>query len=125
MQAAIWIGTVLCVWLAFVAPPSPVDTSADRIVAQLIALALIGAVAGFELYLRLYVLEIAREGNELRVTTLATMHHRRVRIEADTAELGQTHHERAPPFLAPGYDNSWQGLRAKGHWFPFIVDTTP
>jgi hypothetical protein len=123
-QGAVWMGAGLCLWLAFFAPPNPADQSTDRIVASVAAILMVCAVLAFELYLRLYVLRIEREGGVLHVTTLATLHHRRVLLESGSTSLGETRRERAGAFLAPGYGNSWRGLKAKGHLLPFIVDTT-
>jgi len=123
-QAAIWLGGGLCLWLTFFAPPNPADRPIDHLVASVAAILMVFAAVAFEFYLRLYVLRIEREGEVLLVTTLATVHHRRVRLDPGGTSLGETRRERAPAFLAPGYDNSWRGLKAKGHLFPFIVDTT-
>jgi len=123
-QAAIWLGAGLCLWLTFLAPPNSTDQPIDQIVTSVAAFLMVCAVLALEVYLRLYVLRIERDGGVLLVTTLATLHHRRVRLEGISTSLGETRRERAPAFLAPGYDNSWRGLKAKGHLLPFIVDTT-
>ena len=123
-QAAIWLGAGLCLWLVIFTAPNPTDGPADRIVAAVAAVFMLCAVLAFEVYLRLYVLRIEHEENVLLVTTLATIHHRCVRLDASTTSLGETRRERAPAFAAPGYDNSWRGLQAKGQIFPFIVDST-
>lgn len=123
-QAAIWLGAGLCLWLVFYTAPNPADGPADRYVAAVAAILVVCAALAFEVYLRLYVLRIEREANVLLVTTLATFHHRCVRLDASTTSLGETRRARAPAFAAPGYDNSWRGLQAKGQIFPFIVDTT-
>lgn len=123
-QAAIWLGAGLCAWLAFIVPPNPTDGPADQLVVLIGAILMIAATLAFEVFLRLYVLRIEREGGVLQVTTLATCHHRRTRLDTAATSLGETRREQAPAFLAPGYNNSWRALKAKGHLFPFIVDTT-
>lgn len=123
-QGVIWLGAGLCLWLALFAPLAPTDASGDRIVASVGAILMVCAVVAFELYLRLYVLRIERRGSVLLVTTLATLHHRHVIVDPRSASLGETRREKAGPLLAPGYDNSWRGLKAKGHLLPFIIDTS-
>lgn len=122
-QAAIWGGAAACVWVA-AAAPRPNDTMADTIVVWVGVIFMLACVAAFEVYLRLYVLRIVRDDGALRITTLSTLHHRCVSVDAETASFSDERHEHAPPGLAPGHDNSWRGLRAKGHRFAFIVDTT-
>jgi len=70
------------------------------------------------------VLRIELDSGVLLVTTLATLHHRRVRLEGISTSLGETRQERAHAFLGLGAGNSWRGLKAEGHILPFIVDTT-
>jgi 4-amino-4-deoxy-L-arabinose transferase-like glycosyltransferase len=123
-QAAIWLGAGFGLWLVFLAPPNPADQSSDQIVASVGAIFTGCAVLAFEIYLRLYVLRIEREGDVFLVTTLATLHHRHLRLDRDSLSLGETQREQAPAFLVPGYDNYWRGLKTKGHLLPFIIDTT-
>ena len=123
-QAAIWLGVALCLWLVFFSPPNPSDRAIDGLVAPFGATFILCAAVAFEIYLRLYVVRIEKESDTLLVTTLATLHHRRVWLPVAATSLGDTHHEQAPAFLAPGYDTSWRGLRVKGRMLPFIVDVT-
>ena len=122
-QAAIWLGAAACLWLAF-STVNPSDDSLDRLVVYLAAAFMLCAVVAFEIYLRLYVLRIEGERDTLVVTTLATVHHRSVRLPVAAVSLGRKRREQAPPIRAPGYDNSWRGLRLEGQRFPFIVDVT-
>jgi len=123
-QAAIWLGAVLVVWLAFFAPANPNDQAADKIVAIAGAVFMIAMVVLIEGYLRLYVLRIERTGDTLIVTTLATLHRRTATVDLSATELGAIRRDQAPPGLAPGYDNTWRSLKAKGQPFPFIIDLT-
>ena len=123
-QAAIWVGAALCLWLVLSPPPIPTDGSVDQLVASLGAALMLCAIIAFEVYLRLYVLRIDRELDTLVITTLATVHHRRLRLSVTALSLGQIRRERAPAALAPGYDTSWRALKVKGQTFPFIVDVT-
>ena len=124
-QAAIWLGAALCVWLAFFSPSNPADQPLDKLVAVAGASVTLSAAVLFELYLRLYVLRIEREGDALLVTTLATAHHRHVSLDLRATALGDVRHEEVGPGLAPGYDNLWRSLKAKGQRLPFIIDLTP
>jgi hypothetical protein len=124
-QAAIWLSAALCVWLAFLAPASPADQALDEFVAAAGACLMLSAVVLFELYLRLYVLRIERDGDTLLVTTLATAHHRHVSLNLTAIEMGDARHEESGASLAPGYDNVWRSLKAKGQRLPFIIDLTP
>lgn len=123
-QATLWLGAALCLWLVLSRPLIPTDGSVDQLVASLGAAFMLCAIIAFEVYLRLYVLRIDKDHDTLVITTLATVHHRRVRIPVTGLSLGQIRRERAPAALAPGYDNSWRALKVKGQTFPFIVDVT-
>jgi len=123
-QAAIWLGAVFCLQLVFPMPPYPAYHVTDQIVAYVAAVLMVCAVLAFEIFLRLYVLRIERQGSVLFVTTFATLHHRHVRLDQDSLALGETRHEQASAFLTPGYDNYWRGLKPKGRLLPFIIDTT-
>ena len=122
-QAAIWIAFV-AIAAVMLGPPHPNDTLADRIVGYggLAFIAL--CVLGMEIYLRLYVLRIEDGGADLRVTSLATLHHRtRVLPRAD-ASLGAERHDFSLAGVSPGVDNTWRTFKVRGQRLPYIVDTT-
>lgn len=122
-QAAVWIAFV-AIASVMLGPPHPNDTLADVIVGYggfaFIAL----CVLGMELYLRLYVLRIEDAGADLRVTTLATLHHRTRTVSRADTSLGAERHDFSPAGLSPGVDNTWRTFKVRGQRLPFIIDTT-
>jgi len=122
-QAAIWIAFI-AIASVMLGPPHPNDTLADVIIGYT-GLAFIAlCVAGMELYLRLYVLRIEESGADMRVTTLATLHHRTRTFARTDTSFGAEHHDFSPVGAAPGVDNTWRTFKVRGQRLPFIIDTT-
>lgn len=124
-QAAIWACAVFVVWICLFAPVNPNDGPADRIVMLAAPVFVLACVAGFECYLRLYVVLIAQEADHIAVTTLATLHRRTLLLDKKRLRLGGQRHDRILPGLSPGVDNFSSRLRVTGWRLPLIVDETP
>lgn len=122
-QAAVWI-TFAAIASVMFGPPHPNDTLADHIVGYggLTFIAL--CVLGMELYLRLYVLRIEDHGANLRITTLATLHHRTRTVPRADTSFGAERHDYSPAGVSPGVDNTWRTFNVRGQRLPYIVDTT-
>jgi hypothetical protein len=120
VQLPVWLATGLIAWLVLFAPPNPNDGPADRWVAWGGLLMMAACVLGVELFIRLYVLRMRIEGDDLVVSSLATVHHRTRRLKLADVTLGDVHRERED-----GVDNSWSGLSVAGQPLSLIVDTTP
>jgi hypothetical protein len=119
-QAAIWLAAAALIWLFFSEDHATMATP-DRIAVWFGLVFAIACVLGFEVYLRRYVVAIVREADSLAITTLATVHRRRLLIKA--GRLGQ---ERNDTFSGRSIvDNNWSPLAIPGIWPPMIVDVTP
>lgn len=121
-QAAIWAFPAALIWIAATAPAG---TSAGEL-ALVWSLAAVAAVLllAFEIYLRVYVIEISTEREAVRITALATFHHRVIRPGAIVG-LGAERHERGSFGLSPSFNNRWLTLKLPGQWPPLIIDVTP
>jgi hypothetical protein len=119
-QTAIWAGAAALIWLFFSEDHATLATQ-DQIAVWFGLVFAIACVLAFEVYLRRYVVAIEREADGLAITTLATLHRRRLLIRAGM--LGQERNDR---FVGRSVvDNNWSPLRLPGIWPPMVVDVTP
>jgi hypothetical protein len=122
VQAAMWIGTAALIYVMVVG--SAESGAADLIVAWVGTLLMAAFLVGVEIYLRLYVIEVRRIDGRLRVTSLATLHHRVEWMEESEAVLGDLRHDRSSIPGRPIVDNQWRPMKRKGR-LPLILDVTP
>lgn len=121
-QAAVSLLAAGMVWL-FVSEDHAAMTSGDRIAVWFGLIFGLACFLGFEVYLRRYVVEVKRDGDALAITTLATVHHRTMRIR--DGSLGREQNDRSSLIGAPTVNNNWIPLRVPGVWPPFLIDVTP
>jgi len=84
------------------------------------------AAGGMYLYISLYALSIAREGNRVSITTMTPFGSRQHAFELSQLGAAAYYHGRMDRALSSGrsiwINAPWITLRAAGRRFPFIID---
>lgn len=121
-QATIWIIGAMIVWMAFFSD-GPVGSAGEQIFVWVIGALVALVMAGTDLYMRAYVLELRLEGG-LRITTLTFFGQRSFTVDPALVRVGQEKNDFLDLPFTPLVDNYWMPMRVPGQRMPLIVDTT-
>lgn len=117
VQGVIWLGVASATGFLITGWR---ENESDRAALIVLALALFVAAALFEVYLRRYVIHIARVGKTIELTTLTSFRSRT--ISAPRTVLDQRSAEYVDD--THGRYSSWRLIKIDGRMLPFILDTT-